>query len=232
VTEIVLELLKSASKRENMQLSSKITDKELDRELANFMNIVDANGDHQISYEELENAMFTMMSGEEEGDNNDAKTLRGIVYFPNLMEYTSSHVVYEITGLAVTSMEDFGSLLKWPNPDGVNVFWDKFVKHCGVTLSETKQNVHLNGQDVRGVQRKLVRVLENYAFTKFCWNSIVRPLCQKSESSVCVRATKPNPSPSLTPHPAAGAGCWTRTRRRRTRRARSRLWRCRCSSQA
>jgi hypothetical protein len=149
--------------------ASQITTKELNRELANFMNIVDANHDNNVSFKELEDAMFTMKGSGEQGPGGETSNIsnitQGIVYFANLKEYCSSVIVYEITGVNVK--DDFPPPVKWENPEGIETFFKIYTTECGCTRSSLKR------QDPKVVQRKLVRVLENYNFAKFCWESLV-----------------------------------------------------------
>ena len=141
--------------------SSQITTKELNRELANFMNIVDANHDNNVSFKELEDAMFMMKGAEDQISN----ITQGIVYFANLKEYCSSVIVYEITGVNV--QDEFPPPVKWENPEGIETFFKIYTVECGCSRTS------LNRQDPKIVQRKLVRVLQNYNFAKFCWESLV-----------------------------------------------------------
>jgi hypothetical protein len=175
VKEVVQRLLKKTSLKGGHK-SLELTPKELERELNNFMLIVDVNGDQEISYEELENAMFSMTKkkdNDRNSDNSDSNMMRGIVYFSNLKEFASSSVVHQITGSAVTTAESFGNPYQWENKNGVKDFVEIYEQACGCTRDS------LNGQDVDVVQSKLVRRLENYAFAKHCWFAILRPTTHK-----------------------------------------------------
>ena len=167
VKQVVQELLKSTAKEDHL-ISSQITPKELERELNNFMNIVDANGDQEISYEELEAAMFAMANSSG-GDDSDSRAMRGIVYFHNLQEFTSPSVVHAITGTASQTEDEFKEHLLWKNSNGLDDFLRLYESSCGCSRES------LNGQDAAIVQRKLVRTVESYAFARSCWIKILAP---------------------------------------------------------
>ena len=146
--------------------ASQITTKELERELVNFMHLVDANHDNNVSFQELEDAMFKMKNSEEDGPNQKALGVtHGIVYFSDLKEFNSPVIVYEITG--VNTQHEFPPPVKWTNPDGIETFFKIYMSECGCSRNS------LNRQDAKIVQRKLVRVLQSYDFAKFCWESLI-----------------------------------------------------------
>lgn len=168
VKEVVIKLLQKTARRKDAQFrvgkSNRITTKELNRELVHFMSIVDENQDHSISYMELEQAML-MMTNSKKRTEREAKN--GIVYFPNLKEYASAVIVHEITGS--DDPLHFDPPLKWVNKKGIEEFFALYTRECGTTKKS------LNRQDIKIVQRKLVRLLQNYEFAKFCWQRLVQP---------------------------------------------------------
>ncbi|GMH79110.1 hypothetical protein TrST_g1205 [Triparma strigata] len=168
VKKVVVQLLqKNADKQKTkfkMGQSNQITTKELDRELSVFMSIVDANMDNSISYSELEKTMILMTKAKKMAVQNSR---HGIVYFSNLKEYSSSIIVHAITGK--DDPENFDPPMKWVNKNGIKEFFALYNLECG-----TKRE-SLNKQDVRVVQRKLVRLVQNFKFAKFCWERLVQP---------------------------------------------------------
>ena len=119
---------------------------------------MDENQDHSISYAELEQAMLMMTNSKKKAEK-EAKN--GIVYLANLKEYASPVIVHEITGS--DDPLNFDPPLKWVNKNGIEEFFTLYMHECGTTKKS------LNRQDIKVVQRKLVRLLQNYEFAKFCW---------------------------------------------------------------
>lgn len=122
------------------------------------MSIVDANMDNSISYKELEEAMLLMTQAKKKAVDSSR---HGIVYFSNLKEYNSSIIVHDITGK--DDPEEFDPPMKWVNKNGIKEFFALYTYECGTTRQS------LCRQDVKVVQRKLVRLLQNFKFAKFCW---------------------------------------------------------------
>ena len=172
VKKVVLCLLEKKIKKDKRKSilkvgkASQITAKELNRELANFMLLVDENNDNSISFQELEDAMFKHAQNE---DNKVAhfSINHGIVYFSSLREYCSPVIVHELTGSY--SQDLFPPVVSWANAEGIDNFWLLFKNECGCSRSSLRE------QDVKVIQRKLVRLLQNYNFAKFCWETLVQP---------------------------------------------------------
>ncbi|GMI02432.1 hypothetical protein TrLO_g24, partial [Triparma laevis f. longispina] len=179
VKKVVVQLLqKTASKKRTKYKtgqSNQITNKELNRELTVFMSIVDANMDNSISYKELEEAMLLMTQAKKKAVDSSR---HGIVYFSNLKEYNSSIIVHDITGK--DDPEEFDPPMKWVNKNGIKEFFAFYTYECGTTRQS------LCRQDVKVVQRKLVRLLQNFKFAKFCWERLVQPSLRGSNYQVAV----------------------------------------------
>ena len=98
----------------------------------------------------------------------------GILYFKNLREYASMTEVEKITGTSDSSK--FPPPPLWRQGEGINLFWEVYEKETGCSQSS------LNRQNIIAVQQKLVRVLCNYEFAKFCWKSLVKPALSQNAS--------------------------------------------------
>ena len=107
----------------------------------------------------------------------------GILYFKNLREYASMTGVGKITGTSDSSKFPPPSL--WRQGEGINLFWEVYEKETGCSQSS------LNRQNIIAVQQKLVRVLCNYEFAKFCWKSLVKPALSQN-SSIDAKRTRTN----------------------------------------
>ena len=99
-----------------------------------------------------------------------AALMRTIVYFDDMREYASVAEVYRITGQAgLEQSSSFPAPSLWRKGEGIELFWDLYCAETGCSRNS------LNGQSAVLVQRKLVRVLLNYQFAKFCWKGLVQP---------------------------------------------------------
>lgn len=81
-------------------------------------------------------------------------SLHKLIYFRDLREYSSMHEVYRITGEKnMYSSSRFPAPILWHRGQGVDVFWEFYIRECGCSRES------LCGQDMKTVQQKLVRSL-------------------------------------------------------------------------
>jgi len=167
----------------------KLTDEERERETNYLVSMVDRSKSNEVSYQDLDEAV-QMLSGNVDDNNLVPKNqiitggsgdfahsdqflssfqLRQLIYFEDLKEYASMHVVNEITGGIGNGTNSFPTPSLWRQGRGIDMFWELYTKETECS------RISLNGQSMESVQRRLVRSLCNYEFAKFCWNSIVSP---------------------------------------------------------
>ena len=82
-----------------------------------------------------------------------AFSMRQLVYFDDLREYSAMSEVYRITGYSRVENSSFPAPSLWLQGKGIDLFWDVYTSETGCTRRS------LNGHDVWTVQRKLVRSL-------------------------------------------------------------------------
>ena len=73
-------------------------------------------------------------------DFSACDNLRGLIYYDDLMEYSSPAKVYELTGTHLTDTKSFLPPSSWKRGDGIATFWTMFEKETGCTRTS------LNGQ--------------------------------------------------------------------------------------
>ena len=73
----------------------------------------------------------------------------------------------------IQTTHSFAPPCSWKE-NGEKLFWDIYNRETGCSKKS------LNGQDIQVVQNKLVHVLCNYRFAKFCWKSLVEPNLQEA----------------------------------------------------
>ena len=80
-------------------------------------------------------------------------TLRKLIKYDDLKEYTAMHHVFRITGHDdIEKKSVFPPLSTW-SEGGLDMFWNQYTSETGCRRDS------LNGQDIKTVQRKLVRSL-------------------------------------------------------------------------
>ena len=109
----------------------------------NDINLIPAIKDANDTYNESFRRSDSFLSG---------PTMRKLIYYDDLREYSSASEVYRITGKAGSS-SNFPTPSLWRQGQGIDLFWDLYEKETGCS------RVSLNGQDISLVQRKLVRSL-------------------------------------------------------------------------
>lgn len=151
------------------------TMEEIKRETDYLLTIMDQNRSNEITFQELDNAFFRLVNAID--DNNLIPTIRDdidcfnehwtfidsflsgpsmrkLIYFDDLREFSSLSEVYRITGegsLENTSYFPAPSL--WRQGEGIELFWELYTSSTGCSRNS------LNGQNIASVQRKLVRSL-------------------------------------------------------------------------
>lgn len=163
-----------------------LTTAELSREKSFLLSILDSKGCNEVTLPDLELVLFQLARNIDDSNLkttivhtkipylDDLKTtkqflsgpsLRHIVHFDDLKEYTAMHHVFRLTGHDdIDKKSNFPALPTWVQ-GGVELFWDFYTAETGCSRDS------LNGQDMKLVQQKLVRSLCNYEFAKFCWVS-------------------------------------------------------------
>lgn len=155
--------------------AQRLTMNELKRERDLLVSIVDSAGSNMVTYEEVDSLLFQLAHRID--DNNltpkightgveyldklehstsflSAPTMRKLIYFDDLREYSAMHEVYRITGCAKLEHESvFPTPSLWHQGEGVELFWDSYTIETGCSRTS------LHGQDIHDVQRKLVRIL-------------------------------------------------------------------------
>lgn len=147
-----------------------LTAKEIEREKDFIMSLA---GDRGLTFDKMNVMLFYFAHGIDDtnfatfqaagvGGNNPAQfaaflseiSLRDLIHFNDLREYTSMCEVYRITG--ERSMYDnshFSAPILWHRGQGVDLFWELFQTECGCSRGS------LCGQEMKAVQQKLTRSL-------------------------------------------------------------------------
>ena len=151
----------------------KLTDEERERETNYLVSMVDRSKSNEVSYQDLDEAV-QMLSGNVDDNNLVPKNqiitggsgdfahsdqflssfqLRQLIYFEDLKEYASMHVVNEITGGIGDGTNSFPTPSLWRQGRGIDMFWELYTKETECS------RISLNGQSMELVQRRLVRSL-------------------------------------------------------------------------
>lgn len=147
-----------------------MTAKEIERE-KDF--IISLAGDGGLTFDKINVMLFCFANGIDDtnfstfqaagvGDNDPAQfaaflseiSLRDLIRFNDLREYTSMCEVYRITGeRSMYNNLHFPAPILWNRGQGVDLFWELFQSECGCSRGS------LCGQEMKDVQQKLVRTL-------------------------------------------------------------------------
>ena len=151
-----------------------LTSAEFNREKSFLLSTLDSKGVNEISLTDLEMTLFQMANkiddcnlkseigttGISYYDNVhkskfflSGPTLRKLVQFDDLKEFTAMHHVFQFTG-----HDDIFTKTNYPSPTswaegGIEKFWNFYTTETGCSRHS------LNGQDLKSVQQKLVRSL-------------------------------------------------------------------------
>ena len=106
----------------------------------NDINLIPAIKDANDTYNESFRRSDSFLSG---------PTMRKLIYYDDLREYSSASEVYRITGKAGSS-SNFPTPSLWRQGQGIDLFWDLYEKETCCS------RVSLNGQDMSLVQGKVV----------------------------------------------------------------------------
>lgn len=148
-----------------------LTDEELKKETNYFVTMIDRSKSNEVTYQDLDEAV--QMLSDNIHDNNlvpksrisssrsgdfvhsdqflSSFQLRQLIYYEDMKEYASMHVVNEITGGKVNTDGSFPSPSLWRQGQGIDIFWDLYTKATGCSRTS------LNGENIESVQRQLVR---------------------------------------------------------------------------
>jgi hypothetical protein len=155
--------------------AQRLTPMELMRELDFLFSTLDPMHPNEISYQDVDSILY--LTAHDVDDNNlcpkigttgveylddfsnsnvflSARTMRSIIYYDDLREYSAMHEVYRLTGYT-----KLGNGLTFPAPSlwhqgrGIDLFWDLYTTETGCSQNS------LNGQNPALIQRKLVRCL-------------------------------------------------------------------------
>ena len=153
-----------------------LTDEDRARETKYLFSIVDRSKSNEVTFQELDEAFQLLVNDIDDTNlvpkcvtgnslfadfsNSDqflsSYKLRQLIYFEDLREYASMHIVKEITGgmgKGKGSNNSFPSPSMWQQGSGIDVFWELYTKTTGCSRTS------LNGQNMEYVQRMLVRSL-------------------------------------------------------------------------
>jgi hypothetical protein len=166
--QVVVKLWNEA--RDGFQLN----EEERMRETNYLVSMIDRTKSNEITYRDLDEAV-QMLAGNIDDNNLVPKShvstglfsdfthsdqflssckLRQLIYFEDLREFASMHIVNEVTGgNSSESDKSFSSPSLWRQGRGVDIFWELYTKETGCSRSS------LNGQDMATLQRRLVRSL-------------------------------------------------------------------------
>ena len=164
-----------------------LSDAERKRETEYLVSMVDRSKSNEVTFQDLDYAL-EMLAGNIDDNNLLSKSkiavdghcsfancdqflssskLRQLIYYEDLREYASMHIVNEITGgnavdhavswSTTQSVPDCNTLFPspslWLQGRGVDAFWELYTKETGCSRNS------LRGQNMSDVQRRLVRSL-------------------------------------------------------------------------
>lgn len=160
----------------------KVGDTLLESELEYFVRVlfneIDRDGNGYLEFDELrsflrDDLLMTEASASASAAEYDGSSdLSGYL---NLRggEYRSTDVLETLCDAKITSVAQFQEFMAKPNVQAR--FWDLFE-------TETRVVKHsFGGQSPLDVQKKLIRLLKNYAAAQFCWESFVAPSIDAKE---------------------------------------------------
>jgi len=192
VTQIIARLFSANSLNiyDELPKSQQPTEEELKREVAYFISMAGSSSaaTRDLTFPEVDMLLFRnqelldagVSPSEHSAKDHDfsiSEDLRGLIYYDDLLEYSSPSQVYKMTG--VNDAQRFPPPSSWRKGQdanaGVNAFWELYERETGCSKAS------LNGQKISDVQRKLVRALLNYNFAKYCWKTLVKPALLQSQ---------------------------------------------------
>lgn len=165
----------------------KVGDSLLESELEYFVRVlfdeIDRDGNGYLEFDELRSFLHDDLLAMNElpgsGDYTGTSALSGKL---NLRggEYRSTEVLEKLCDARITNVDQFKEFMAKPNVQAR--FWDLFE-------SETRVVDHSFGdQSPLDVQKKLIRLLQNYDAAQFCWETVVEPSIGKQEQESVITA--------------------------------------------
>ena len=155
VSEIIARLFSAKAQNfDEMQKSQQLTERELKREVQNFLLLAGSNSaaTRDLSFPEVEFLLFQKQKLQESGmsasehaaqsrDFGSIEGLRGLIYYEDLLEYSSSTQVYALTGTLHTSK--FPPPSSWRQGEGIKLFWELYERETGCTKASLNDQVSL-----------------------------------------------------------------------------------------
>ena len=154
VSEIIARLFSAKAQNifDEMPKSQQLTDMELKREVQYFLSLAGSNSTatRDLSFPEVEFLLFQKQRLQESGmtasehaaqshDFGSIEGLRGLIYYEDLLEYSSSTQVYALTGTFHTSK--FPPPSSWRQGDGIKLFWELYERETGCTKDSLNDQV-------------------------------------------------------------------------------------------
>ena len=154
VSEIIARLFSAKAQNifDEIPKSQQLTDMELKREVQNFLSLAGSNSTatRDLSFPEVEFLLFQKQRLQESGmtasehaaqshDFGSIEGLRGLIYYEDLLEYSSSTQVYALTGTLHTSK--FPPPSSWRQGEGIKLFWELYERETGCTKESLNDQV-------------------------------------------------------------------------------------------
>ena len=167
VSEIIARLFSAKAQNifDEKPKSQQLTDRELKREVQYFLSLAGSNSTatRDLSFPEVEFLLFQKQKLQESGmgasehaaqsrDFGSIEGLRGLIYYEDLLEYSSSTQVYALTGTLHTSK--FPPPSSWRQGEGIKLFWELYERETGCTKASLNDQVSLIRREQR--TRKVV----------------------------------------------------------------------------
>jgi hypothetical protein len=193
VSEIIARLFNAKAQNifDEMPKSQQLTDMELKREVQYFLSLTGSNSaaTRDLSFPEVEFLLFQKQKLQESGmtasehaaqshDFGSIEGLRGLIYYEDLLEYSSSTQVYALTGTLHRSK--FPPPSSWRRGEGIKLFWDLYERETGCTKESLNDQVGI-------LFRREVRIFCTF-WSLLCLTQIALPLkcrdCPMSRESL------------------------------------------------
>lgn len=154
VSEIIARLFSAKAQNifDEIPKSQQLTDMELKREVQYFLSLAGSNSTatRDLSFPEVEFLLFQKRRLQESGmtasehaaqshDFGSIEGLRGLIYYEDLLEYSSSTQVYALTGTLHTSK--FPPPSSWRQGEGIKLFWELYERETGCTKESLNDQV-------------------------------------------------------------------------------------------
>ena len=176
IAELVRMMIENSSTSglPSINSASGLTSAEFNREKNFLLSVLDSKGLNEVSLPDLEMVLYQIACNIDDRNlksdlgstgipyfDNIHKskyflsgpTLRQLVKFDDLKEFTAMHHVFRLTGHEdIEKKAKFPPLSTWAE-GGIDLFWDLYTAETGCSPDS------LNGQDIKNVQQKLVRSL-------------------------------------------------------------------------